>query len=252
MATLKREDLPDDGFWHVLMKIKGSLLTYVVYDLTKDEVLIRYVCPHRLDEELMINGRRATIDLVGTILIAHTKQRSSYYPDKIRTYETNYITHERKAEHLYKDIFGINQDDEIKDYTCLLSHFAIDLPYGRRARLTGRNKAVSINVSNQNNIENSISVSLVQQHYVEIEKLIDAFSLSVKELKRSNAVTQDVVDDAIEVSNILDSISKSSDQSVMVNALRKGKRLLGDIKEVVSNGSEIASAITTLIKLFNM
>lgn len=249
---MKREDLPDDGFWHVLMKIKGSLSTYTDYDLTKDEVLNRYVCPHRLDEELMINGRRATIDLVGTILIAHTKQRSSCYPDKIRTYETNYITHERKAEHLYKDIFGINQDDEIKDYTCLLNHLEIDLPYGRRARLTEENKAVSINVSNQNRIENSISVSLVQQHYVEIEKLIDAFSLAVKELKRSGAVTQDVLDDAIEVSNILDSISKSSDQSVIVNALRKGKRLLGDIKEIVSNGSEIASAINTLTNLFNM
>lgn len=242
MTIRKCEDLPSNGYWHVSVHVKDSWGWTQQYDMSKEELLTAIIKPYRRWEEIFVHGHRINRADIAQIKISHTNIPADSF---------GYVMN--RDVQLYRDLFNGAQNSV--DYTTLLSREGLDTefisPVEHEERLAKTKLESMINVTqNQNQQQNQIT-NIVLDNYQKLSEFTELYANVVKLMKQSK-VSPDVLLDAIEAQDLLDSITKTSELSDVAKALRKVNRVMRDVKDLLSNGSFIVGSLASLMKVFNL
>lgn len=240
MINKKCDDLPSDGYWHVAVHVKGGLIWIQKYNMSKEELLIAVVNPYRLWEEISVHGNRISRADISQIKISHTNTPANSFSDVMNG---NF--------QLYKNLFdGAPNSD---DYNTLLTRDGLDTPFVSQIEYEermARAKTLSrINVI-QNQEQNQI-IKVDLDSYEQVNQFAELFAEAVKQMKQKE-VSSEILSEAKGAQDLLDSITKNSELSDVAKALRKVNRVIGEVKDLLSNGSVIVSALTALMKICNL
>lgn len=246
MAIRKYEDLPNDGYWHVAVFVKGAWGWTQKYNMTKEEIITAIVDPYRSWEEISVHGDRINRTDIDQIKISHTDIPADSF---------NYLTNNDMHIRLYRNLFDGAPNS--KDYNTLLTRGGLDSPFvspleyeERIAKAKTQAKINVIQNQAQHQEQNQIT-NIVLDNYEKLSQFAELYAGLIKQLQQEK-VSSDLLSEAKDAQDCLDSITKDSKQPDVAKALRRVNRVIGEIKDIVSNGSVIAANLASLMKVFNL
>lgn len=246
MVIRTYEDLPSDGYWHVAVHVKGKWVWTEKYNMSREEIITAVVDPYRLWEEISVNGYRINRTDIDQIKISHTNIPADSFP---------YVMNNNLGTPLYRDLF--NGAPNSKDYNTLLTRgglegdFVSPLEYEERIAKAKALAEINVIQNQAQHQEQNQATNIVLDNYEKLSHFAELYAELIKQLKHKE-VSSDLLSDAKEAQDCLDSITKNSEQKDVAKALRRVSRVVGQIQDIVSHGSVIASALASLMKVFNL
>lgn len=245
MVIRTYEDLPSDGYWHVAVYVKDSLGWTEKYNMSKEEIITAIVDPYRSWEEISVHGHRINRTDINQIKISHTNIPANSFA----------YMNDNLGIPMYRNLFDGAPNS--KDYNTLLTRGGLDGPFvspieyeERIAKAKTQAKVNVIQNQTQHQAQNQVT-NIVLDNYEKLSHFAELYAELIKQLKHKE-VSSDLLSDAKEAQDCLDSITKNSEQKDVAKALRRVSRVVGEIKDIVSNGSVIASILASLMKAFNL
>ena len=244
MAIRKYEDLPNDGYWHAAVRVKGKWGWTEKYNMSKEEIITAIIDPYRLWEEISVNGHRINRTDIDEIKISHTNVPADSF-----VYVMN------KSIPLYRDLF--NGAPNSKDYNTLLtrggldSHFVSPIEYEERIAKAKTQAKINVIQNQAQHQEQNQITNIVLDNYEKLSQFAELYAGLIKQLQHEK-VSSDLLSEAKDAQDCLDSVTKDSKQPDVAKALRRVNRVIGEIKDIVSNGSVIATTLASLMKVFNL
>lgn len=246
MTIRKCGDLPNEGYWHVTVFVRGSWGWIQKYNMNKEELLVAIVNPYRRWEEISVHGNRINRQDISQIKISHTNAPADSFNDVMNG---NF--------RLYKNLFdGVPNSD---DYNTLVTRDGLDtffvspIEYEERLAIAKTKAKISV-IQNQiqdQKQEQSQTTNIVLDNYESLNQFTEQYANFIKQIKQKK-LSPDLLLEAKEAQDSLDSISKNSDKSSVIRALRRVKRVIGNLKDISVDVKEIISSLKVLSHLFGL
>ena len=241
MSMFKKDDLPKNGYWHVAIRIKKQWWWTQQYNMSLQQILISVIQPYRMWEEISVIGNRIQRDEIDGIKISHTDHPANSFPD---------IQNGKLC--LYKNLFDGAPNS--RNFNILIQREGLDTPFlsylEYQEKLKSRAKINLIQNQTQNQ-EQIVKNTIVADNYEALSRLIENYADAVKELKKRE-VNNDLLEEAKEVQDMMDSLTKDSDESTVTKTIRRLNRVITQVKDLISMGSEIVNNIELITKIFNV
>lgn len=235
---LEPEDLPSDGYWHVIICVEGNIW-FAQYDMSKEILLTSVVYPYRTYDDIFVSGRRIGRENVKHIKISHTNIEAGSFASIKCGFSSS-----------CRNLF--DNAPNSKDYLFLLNCNGLEAPYISDAEYKEKMLKASAQVNviqNQKQEQNQTTSVLVNNNYQQLSELIEKYADLITELRRKD-LPSDLFAEAIEVQDQLDSISKVSDDSKVLSVLRKVKRITRQLGETAKNAAPVITLLNELLHLF--
>ena len=241
MSMFRKDDLPKNGYWHIAIRTKGQWWWTQQYNMSLQQILISVVQPYRMGEEISVIGNRIQREEIKEIKISHTDDPA------------NSFSNVQNGEfRLYKNLF--DGAPRSQNFNILVVRGGLDTPFlsylEYQEKLKSQAKITLIQNQTQNQ-EQMVKNTIVADHYEALNRLIESYADAVKELKKRE-VDIDLLEEAKEVQDMMDSLTKDSDESTVTKTLRRLNRVITQVNDLISMGSEIVNNIELITKIFNV